>query len=152
MDVSCQCGSVKFKTPATKPLALYHCHCTECRKQSASAFGTSAIFTASPLFPLSSELQQKLNFYTRPTKSGGEMNCYFCPTCGVRVIHRGRKADGSEKEMISIKGGCIDGLDWSGAQHIYTRSAVVPIPADSRRWEASPEVEEERPAHQLTQD
>jgi hypothetical protein len=60
--------------------------------------------------------------------------------------------DGSERETISVKGGCIDGLDWSGAQHIYARSAVVPIPADSKRWETSPEIEEECPASQLTQD
>lgn len=44
MDASCQCGSVTFKTPLEKPLALYICHCTECRRQTSSAFGTSAIF------------------------------------------------------------------------------------------------------------
>lgn len=152
MDASCQCGNVKFKTPATKPLAVYHCHCTECRKQSGSAFGTSAIFKASPLFPLSSELQQKLYCYTRPTHRGVEKDCYFCPICGVRVFHKNRSSDCSEKEMVSIKGGCIDGLDWSGAQHIYARSAVIPIPTDAKRWETSPEVEEERSTHQSTQD
>lgn len=54
MDVSCQCGAVAFKTPLPKPLALYICHCSECRRQTSSAFGTSAIF---PRFNLpSSEL------------------------------------------------------------------------------------------------
>lgn len=54
MNATCQCGAVNFKTPLDKPLALYICHCHECRRQTGSAFGTSAIF---PRFNLpSSEL------------------------------------------------------------------------------------------------
>ena len=49
MEARCQCGSVSFKTPLAKPLALYICHCHACRRQTSSAFGTSAIF---PRFPL----------------------------------------------------------------------------------------------------
>ena len=44
MEARCQCGSVAFKTPLPEPLALYICHCVECRRQTSSAFGTSAIF------------------------------------------------------------------------------------------------------------
>lgn len=44
MDVRCQCHSVQFTTPIPKPLALYVCHCGQCRLQTGSAFGTSAIF------------------------------------------------------------------------------------------------------------
>jgi hypothetical protein len=44
MEARCQCGEVSFKTPLEKPLALYICHCLECRRQTGSAFGTSAIF------------------------------------------------------------------------------------------------------------
>lgn len=46
MNASCQCGAIKFKTPLPKPLALYICHCDECRLQSGSAYGCSAIFPA----------------------------------------------------------------------------------------------------------
>jgi hypothetical protein len=70
------------------------------------------------------------------------MDCYFCPTCGVRVFHRGRNADGAEKTTVSIKGGCVEGLDWSVGKHIYTRSAVFPIPPGAEQWRASPEPEE----------
>lgn len=45
------------------------------------------------------------------------------------------------RQFISIKGGCIEGLDWSSAQHIWVESAVVPIPANVKRWEQSPEPE-----------
>lgn len=100
MKVSCQCGSVGFDTPQSKPLALYHCHCTQCQKQSASAFGTSAIFPAEGIFPLSADLQSKLGVWTRPTKEGRTTDGYFCKACGVRVMHRKRNADGSERSMV----------------------------------------------------
>ena len=32
---------------------------------------------------------------------------------------------------MSVKGGCIEGLDWSKAIHIWTKSAMVPIPEGS---------------------
>lgn len=44
MEARCQCGSVVFQTPLPQPLALYICHCSSCRRQTSSAFGTSAIF------------------------------------------------------------------------------------------------------------
>ncbi|GKT41724.1 uncharacterized protein ColSpa_01905 [Colletotrichum spaethianum] len=44
MDARCQCGAVSFKTPLPQPLRLYICHCEECKRQTGSAFGTSAIF------------------------------------------------------------------------------------------------------------
>nr|KAE9978163.1 hypothetical protein BLS_000841 [Venturia inaequalis] len=141
MRVSCQCGVVSFQTPTQTPLDVYHCHCLECRKQSASAFGTSAIFPAQGLFPLSSFLVAKLSCFTRPTKSGGSMACYFCSTCGVRLFHRGRDVHGIDKSTVSIKGGCVEGLEWNVGKHIYTRSAVIPIPPGAEQWRESPEPE-----------
>lgn len=35
------------------------------------------------------------------------------------------------KNVVSVKGGCIEGLDWSKAIHIWTKSAMVPIPEGS---------------------
>lgn len=152
MDVSCQCGAIKFKTPTTKPLSLYHCHCSRCRHQSASAFGTSAIFEAfPPLVPLSDEFKEKLSCYTQPTKSGAVSKCYFCKNCGVRIFHDSGSSDDSGKQIISIKGGCIEGLDWPSAQHIWVESAVVPIPLNAERWEQSPEPEA-RPAESQSKD
>ncbi|KAK1753730.1 Mss4-like protein [Echria macrotheca] len=145
MDVRCQCGVVAFKTPTPAPMSVYHCHCTECQKQSSSAFGTSAIFPAEGLFPLSDELQAKLGCWTRPANEGRTMDCYFCKACGVRVMHRIREADGKERETVVIKGGLVQGLNFEGAKHIYVRSAVVPIPDGVERWDAEPDKMEGRP-------
>ena len=35
------------------------------------------------------------------------------------------------KNVVSVKGGCIEGLDWKKAIHIWTSSAMVPIPEGS---------------------
>ncbi|PKS09881.1 hypothetical protein jhhlp_004504 [Lomentospora prolificans] len=133
MNVSCQCRSVNFQTPTPQPLALYICHCSACRTQTGSAFGTSAIF---PKFSLPAD--EKLAVYA-----------YFCKTCGTRLVHStpvshhpftspffptpsatlttGNPAKQS-KNVVSVKGGCIEGLDWSTAIHLWTKSAMVPIP------------------------
>lgn len=72
------------------------------------------------------------------------MDCYFCRECGVRVMHRIRDADRKERDTVSIKGGLVEGLDWKGAKHIYTRSAVVSIPDGVESCEGAPEKMEGR--------
>ncbi|KAL2270995.1 hypothetical protein VTJ83DRAFT_366 [Remersonia thermophila] len=121
MDASCQCGAVKFKTPTPKPLALYICHCQDCQRQASSAFGTSAIF---PRFKLPDATL--LSCYTRQTSLGDTLYCYFCKRCGTRLIHTS-----PSKNVVSVKGGCIEGLDWRTAIHLWTKSAMVPIPEGS---------------------
>ena len=146
MEVSCQCGSVSFETPTPEPLQLYHCHCLECRAQSASAYGTSAIFPAAPLFPLPDALRAKMKVYTRDADSGNVVDCYFCPECGVRLMHRiWDRAAGAERPTVSIKGGVVKGLKWPGGEHIFCRSAVVEIPEGARKWDAEPEDVQGRP-------
>ncbi|KAL7945123.1 hypothetical protein V8C42DRAFT_70630 [Trichoderma barbatum] len=160
MNARCQCGSVAFKTPLPEPLALYICHCTECRKQTGSAFGTSAIFPHFKL-PETENLscyayvlisQERRDWrrsregweveeyrtlevvmltgafveFRRPTASGQTLYCYFCRNCGTRLIHMT-----PSKNVLSVKGGCIEGLDWTKAIHIWTKSAMVPIPEGS---------------------
>jgi hypothetical protein len=139
MQVSCQCGAIAFKTPTPSPIKVYHCHCSQCRKQSASAYGTSAIFPAAGLFLVSGALASQLESgalkaWTRPTASGNTLDCYFCTTCGVRIMHKAR-----EKDTVSIKGGCIDALVWDGACHIWCANAVVSIPDGADKWEGEPD-------------
>lgn len=42
--------------------------------------------------------------------------------------------DSQGKNVVSVKGGCIEGLDWKKAIHIWTRSAMVPIPEGSESY------------------
>ncbi|KAF2019784.1 hypothetical protein BU24DRAFT_127196 [Aaosphaeria arxii CBS 175.79] len=134
MNGSCQCGAVTFTTPTPTPTRLYHCHCIDCRKQSASAFGTSAIF---PFFKLD-ESNPAVTYFSRTCDSGRKQNCYFCSRCGSRILHAHVLEYGDPK-VVAVKGGVLEGLDWSGATHIFCRTAVVPIPDGVQRWEAEPD-------------
>lgn len=130
LKIQCQCGQISFLTSRSKPLDLYFCHCSECRRQSSSAFGTSAIFPTSEIQPFLKDHQHQLGMWTRSSKTGGTMECYFCNSCGTRIAHMTVMPDGTTKPQLSVKGGCLEGLDATNAKHIYTRNAVVPVPED----------------------
>lgn len=133
MNGECACGAVRFTTPTEKPLMLFHCHCTHCQKQSASAFGTSAIF---PFFRVDNNPAVK--FFIRDCDSGRRQYCYFCSKCGSRILGA-QVIDKGHPKYVVVKGGLLEGLDWSGGKHIYCRSAVVPIPQGVETWPAEPD-------------
>ena len=107
----CQCGAVRYAISAA-PLEVYVCHCRECRKQSASAFGISVI-VPKQAFVIS---QGGVRTWSRSTASGGLLVCTFCEACGSRICH----ADAREN-TISVKGGSLDEPpDLTNAAHIWT--------------------------------
>ncbi len=107
----CQCGEVCYESVG-EPLALYICHCRECQKQSASAFGITvnvqlAGFRVTHGTP---------KYWSRSTDSGRRLKCAFCPTCGSRLWHEHDQAS----ETVSIKGGSLDEpIDVSNAIHVW---------------------------------
>jgi hypothetical protein len=136
MEARCQCGLVKFTTPLPAPMKIYICHCTDCRHQSSSAFGISAIF---PMFDIPSPEADNLGMYSRTTFRNRRLDCYFCKNCGSRLVHR---TDG--EETLSVKGGCLVGLtkdmmtEKGEVTHVWCKSAVVEIPDGVERWEEEP--------------
>ncbi|KAK3213497.1 hypothetical protein GRF29_28g73555 [Pseudopithomyces chartarum] len=133
MNGQCACGAVTFTTPTATPLNLYHCHCIDCRRQSASAFGTSAIF---PFFSV--EDDPNVSHFSRVCDSGRKQKCYFCNKCGSRILHA-HVVEVGDPPVVAVKGGLLEGLDWKDAKHIFTRSAVVPIPDGVEFWIAEPD-------------
>ena len=108
----CQCGAVRYEVSGD-PLALYVCHCRECRKQSASAFGISLIVPRAGFRVVGGTPK----IWSRGTDSGRTLRCAFCPECGSRLWH---EAEG-RSETISIKGGSLDEPpDLGVAIHIWT--------------------------------
>lgn len=129
----CQCGRVRYELTGP-PLGLYVCHCRECRKQSASAFGISAFFCSADLRLLGGELSR----WSRPTKSGWTIVSFFCPNCGSRLWD----GDKDREDEVCIKGGSLDEpLDLGDAVHIWTSRALpgVTIPEHARRWPEDPD-------------
>lgn len=127
----CQCGAVRYQIDA-EPLNVYVCHCRECRKQSASAFGISVIVPAEA-FAIK---QGSVRTWSRPTDSGGVLVCTFCEACGSRICH----TDGRES-TISVKGGSLDEPpDLTAAMHIWTIRKLpgVIIPQHAKQFPGEP--------------
>ena len=163
MEGRCQCGSVTFRTPQEKPLKWFVCHCLECRRQSASAFGISAIF---PNFDLLGQdpggtddqatgsdtreeatAQQQGNslvgiYEHSNTTSGRAKTCYYCKACGTRIMNLS-VVPGSDGKggFAAVKGGCLEGINkdiLSGATHIWTSRALMPVPEGAEQYERDP--------------
>ena len=124
----CQCGAVRFKVNGAAQSA-YACHCAECRKQSASAFGISVIHAPEDLSITTGTPRS----WTRATASGGALSCWFCPDCGSRLWHAGNG-------VISIKGGALDQTPDVEA-HIWTARKLswVVIPEGAEQWPYEPD-------------
>lgn len=119
MTGGCQCGGVRYEV-WDAPETVYVCHCTQCRRQSASAFGISVI-VRSPAFRL---VAGRPTSWTRPTASGAIMTCWFCPDCGTRLWHVDEVMPG----IRSVKGGSLDRPpDLLRAAHIHTDSKLPGI-------------------------
>ena len=123
----CQCGQVRY-TLTQIPQVIYCCHCTECQKQSASAFGISVRVKGDAL-----KITGKLS-----TISMGGADRQFCPDCGTRLFHRRP----GYRDQINIKGGSFDGTSWiMPAGHIWTGSkqSWVLLAPDAITYEGQPE-------------
>ncbi len=100
---------------------MFACHCTECQKQSGSAYGLALWVRLDSM-----EIQgpQPLR-WTRLTPSGKTMHCDFCPACGTRLFHRIEGNDG----ILSIKPGTLNSRPlpqpvaevWTDRAHAWAR-------------------------------
>ena len=129
----CQCGELRYASVGS-PLTLYICHCRDCQKQSASAFGISLEVPRAG-FRLT---QGKPKFWSRATDSGRRIKCAFCPNCGSRLWHELE----SPSETMTIKAGSLDtSVDVSTAIHVWV-SRKLPgmiIPAGAKQFSEEPE-------------
>lgn len=119
----CQCGEVRYRFDGA-PLELTVCHCTECQRQSGSAFGMSLWIPASAFALLSGSLK----FFEVVCDSGRIKSCAFCPTCGTRIYHR------TDDAGISIKAGTLDDTSSLRPTHHYwtkRKQPWVKIPTGS---------------------
>lgn len=98
-------------------LALYVCHCTECRRQSSSAFGVSFIIPRDTF----KVAQGHPAFWARQTASGHTLECAFCRNCGSRLWHQ----SSGYRETLNVNGGSLDEpVNLTEAVHIWTSSKL----------------------------
>ena len=127
----CQCGAVRYECDR-EPLALYVCHCLECRHQSASAFGMSLSMLAGTI----RVTKGAPHFWTRLANSGRSVRCAFCPNCGSRLWHEPETG-----AYLTIKAGSLDDpVDISKAIHIWTSRKLpgLVIPPGAEQYPEEP--------------
>ena len=128
----CQCGSLRYRVDA-EPLAIAACHCTECQRQSGSAFGMSMVVPRDGFRLTSGEPRT----FTRAADSGGTVTCAFCPDCGTRIYHENHSLPGT----VNVKPGTLDDTsDLAPRLHVWLASKQpwVPVPEDGRRFDKNP--------------
>lgn len=128
----CQCGAVRYEISA-EPVAVYVCHCRECQRQSASAFGISVIVAADAF----AVIRGKLGTWRRPTDSGRVLDCMFCIECGSRIRHSTPGV-----ATLSVKGGSLDQpVNLTAAVHIWTSRKLpgVVIPNGTVQFPGEPD-------------
>ncbi|THZ65892.1 hypothetical protein D6C86_01529, partial [Aureobasidium pullulans] len=87
---TCFCGTVQLELPVAGPdmISSFVCHCSDCRKITASMFASNFIVNNSALKHLKGE--DKLSQYSRSDTiaSGNTMTNYFCSNCGTLMYRR----------------------------------------------------------------
>lgn len=111
---SCACGQVHYSAEA-EPVFTGVCHCTECQKETGTAFN---IVVAVPQSALSIEGTPK--DYVAKGDSGKQVVRKFCPNCGSTLL--------SEPEVMAgvsiLRAGTLDDTSWlKPTMEIYCASA-----------------------------
>jgi len=128
----CQCSASRFTIRAQRAL-VYACHCRECHRQSASAFGLS-----SPVRRADFTVTGPTAIWSRPTDSGTITDCHFCAACGVRLFHVSRRSP----EWITVKGGALDdAAAFTPVAHIWVsrKAPWVTLPPDAVVFDTQPD-------------
>ena len=95
----CQCGVIRYEITSF-PLLLYTCNCTDCQRQSGSAFALNMPVRSAD-FRI---LQGEPNGWHHTSPSGMPVISRFCGNCGTRLYG---ERDG-RPETISLRAGTLD--------------------------------------------
>jgi hypothetical protein len=112
----CLCGSVTYRADA-EPLAQAACHCTECQRQTGTAF---SVVVGVPLASLKVEGDTLSSFTTTGEQHGTATQRRFCSACGSPIFSTSE----AMPEFAFLKAGTLDDASWLDPQlEVWTRSA-----------------------------
>lgn len=102
-DGGCQCGAIRYRVSA-EPVRVSLCHCSQCQRQTGSAF-SMAMIVPDAAFAL---LRGQLKTWTRSSDAGRPVVCNFCPDCGTRITHQAEVYRG----YTNVRPGTLDDRSW----------------------------------------
>ena len=111
----CQCGAIRYVV-RDAPWVIYACHCTNCQKQTGSAFVLSATVPEGALtFTTGTPMR-----FEWTSDAGNLRYGLFCGQCGGRIANGQTPSIG----LYSLRAGTLDDTSWvRPAGHIWMRSA-----------------------------
>jgi hypothetical protein len=128
----CQCGTIRYEITGT-PNALVVCHCTDCQRQSGSAFGMTL-----PVNEVDFRMTKgEVKTYASTSAAGRGKLGAFCPDCGTRIYHKPEWRKGT----VSVKPGTLDDTSWLKPEmHLWTSSKQgwVTIPEGVKTFDRQP--------------
>ena len=115
MTGGCPCGGIRYEI-ASFPLLVYTCNCTDCQRQSGSAFAMNMPVAAKD-FRI---LQGQPKPWRRLSPTGVEITSWFCGDCSGRI--HGERA--GRPEITIVRAGTLDDTKWLvPVAHMFVRSA-----------------------------
>jgi hypothetical protein len=99
----CSCGAVRYEISAF-PLLLYACHCTNCQRETGSAFALN-MPVATGSFRITSGTPRA---WRRVRSSGARTASWFCGDCAGRLY--GDRD--TRPESVNVRAGTLDDTSW----------------------------------------
>jgi hypothetical protein len=140
---SCFCGEVKYRL-TSPPMFVNCCHCTDCQKQTGSAFAINAVIETSRIEILAGAPAP----VTVRTDSGRPHDIHRCPACKTALwSDYGRRPAIRFVRVATLD----DPSALAPKAHIFTRSKLswVTLPEGARAFEVYYDMKKEWPAESL---
>ena len=116
LDGHCMCGSITYSCDA-EPVGTAVCHCTECQRQTGTAF---SIVVGLPAAALEVKGDTLAMFKTPAEANDGETERNFCSACGSPIF----SVSPAFPEVAWLKAGTLDDTSWLEPQmEVWGRSA-----------------------------
>lgn len=110
----CLCGAVRYRAEA-EPIFAGVCHCTNCQKQTGSAFSCE-VAVPKPALSITGQTRE----FRHKGDSGGDVITQFCPVCASRLTSEATIMPG----VVMMTLGTLDDRSFfDGTTHIYCASA-----------------------------
>ena len=94
----CLCGSIRYRVDC-EPAATAVCHCTNCQRQSGSAFSVNVMVPEAML-----EIEGNVASFADTGDSGNAVERKFCSDCGSPIF----SAIAAMPGVVALKAGTLD--------------------------------------------
>jgi hypothetical protein len=125
LEGGCSCGAVRYRL-TDAPMVTHCCHCSDCQRQTGSAFVINALIETDRIEMLAAAPKM----YPQPSPSGRGHDIYRCEACGTAMW----SDYGKRPYLRFVRVGTLDEASAIAPDvHIFTQTKQpwVTLPADA---------------------